>query len=93
MKLLLDTHALLWFLVNDPKLSATAKTAIEDPAERALAISHQLAGNCPQESAGQAAFARTVRHDVSRRPGGGRHSSVTARTTAHRAVDDSAAAP
>lgn len=32
MKLLLDTHALLWFLANDPKLSATAKTAIEDPA-------------------------------------------------------------
>lgn len=30
MKLLLDTHALLWFLANDPKLSATAKTAIED---------------------------------------------------------------
>ena len=32
MKLLLDTHALLWFLADDPRLSATAKTAIEDPA-------------------------------------------------------------
>jgi len=32
MKLLLDTHALLWFLANDPRLSATAKTAIEEPA-------------------------------------------------------------
>ncbi len=32
MKLLLDTHALLWFLADDPKLSVTAKTAIEDPA-------------------------------------------------------------
>jgi PIN domain nuclease of toxin-antitoxin system len=31
MRLLLDTHALLWFLANDPRLSATAKTAIEDP--------------------------------------------------------------
>jgi PIN domain nuclease of toxin-antitoxin system len=29
---MLDTHALLWFLAGDPKLSATAKTAIEDPA-------------------------------------------------------------
>ncbi|HYV36220.1 MAG TPA: type II toxin-antitoxin system VapC family toxin [Gemmataceae bacterium] len=32
MRLLLDTHALLWFLNDDPKLSATAKSAIEDPA-------------------------------------------------------------
>jgi PIN domain nuclease of toxin-antitoxin system len=32
MKLLLDTHALLWFLADDPRLSAPAKTAIEDPA-------------------------------------------------------------
>ncbi len=32
MKLLLDTHALLWFLADDPRLSATAKTAIEDLA-------------------------------------------------------------
>jgi PIN domain nuclease of toxin-antitoxin system len=32
MKLLLDTHALLWFQSDDPKLSATAKTAVEDPA-------------------------------------------------------------
>src|SRR3954464_6599383 len=32
MKLLLDTHILLWFLANDLRLSTTAKTAIEDPA-------------------------------------------------------------
>ena len=32
MILLLDACALLWFLSNDPKLSATAKAAIEDPA-------------------------------------------------------------
>src|SRR5450755_962436 len=31
MKLLLDTHALLWFQTDDPRLSAAAKTAIEDP--------------------------------------------------------------
>lgn len=30
MKLLLDTHALLWFLADDPRLSATAERAIED---------------------------------------------------------------
>ena len=32
MRLLLDTHTLLWFFTTDPKLSAVAKTAIEDPA-------------------------------------------------------------
>jgi PIN domain nuclease of toxin-antitoxin system len=32
MKLMLDTHALLWFQTDDPKLSPAAKTALEDPA-------------------------------------------------------------
>lgn len=31
MKLLLDTHALIWFLEDDPNLSATARDAIEEP--------------------------------------------------------------
>lgn len=30
MRLLLDTHALLWFLLNDPKLSAEANRLIMD---------------------------------------------------------------
>ncbi len=32
MKLLLDTHAALWFYLDDPQLSAAARTAIMDPA-------------------------------------------------------------
>jgi len=32
MRLLLDTCAVLWFLGNDPKLSAAARTALLDPA-------------------------------------------------------------
>ncbi len=34
MKLLLDTHAVLWFWWNDPKLSRTALSAICDPANQ-----------------------------------------------------------
>ncbi len=34
MNLLLDTHALLWFLDDAPLLSGAAKTRIEDPANR-----------------------------------------------------------
>ena len=30
MRLLLDTHTLLWFLDNSPHLSATARALIED---------------------------------------------------------------
>lgn len=32
MRLLLDTHTLLWFQAGDARLSTIAKTAIEDPA-------------------------------------------------------------
>lgn len=31
MKVLLDTHAFLWFITDDPKLSTTGKTTIADP--------------------------------------------------------------
>ena len=31
VKLLLDTHTLLWWLFDDPKLSATAQRAIKNP--------------------------------------------------------------
>jgi PIN domain nuclease of toxin-antitoxin system len=31
MKLLLDTHALIWWLVDSPKLSKAARTEIADP--------------------------------------------------------------
>ena len=32
MKLLLDSHAFLWWLTEDPKLSAGARQAVADPA-------------------------------------------------------------
>jgi PIN domain nuclease of toxin-antitoxin system len=32
MRLLLDTHAFLWFILDDPQLSPTARVIIEDPA-------------------------------------------------------------
>ena len=36
MRLLLDTHVLIWWLAGDPMLSANAKAAIADPANEAL---------------------------------------------------------
>ena len=37
MRLLLDTHALIWWLSDSPKLSQTARTAIADPGNVVLA--------------------------------------------------------
>ena len=31
MRLLLDTHAFLWFLLDDPQLSSTARALVDDP--------------------------------------------------------------
>jgi PIN domain nuclease of toxin-antitoxin system len=36
VKLLLDTHTALWWLTDDPKLSAKAADAIADPANQVL---------------------------------------------------------
>lgn len=36
MRLLLDTHAFLWFVLNDPQLSVTAQNVIADPANDIL---------------------------------------------------------
>jgi PIN domain nuclease of toxin-antitoxin system len=35
MRLLLDTHTLLWFGLDDRRLSATARGLIEDPTPHA----------------------------------------------------------
>ena len=36
MRLLLDTHAFLWFVLNDPSLSATARALVSDPQNDVL---------------------------------------------------------
>ena len=36
MKLLLDTHAFLWFVLNDPSLSQVARDLIIDPLNEIL---------------------------------------------------------
>lgn len=36
MRLLIDTHALLWFLTDFPKLGSVAKSALMDPANERL---------------------------------------------------------
>jgi PIN domain nuclease of toxin-antitoxin system len=68
MRVLLDTHALLWWLENDPQLTSPAAAAIADPEARPLvsiatawecAIKVQ-SGKLPQAAALVANFRRIV---------------------------------
>ena len=36
MRVLFDTHAFIWFVLDDPQLSPLAKATIEDPANDVL---------------------------------------------------------
>ena len=45
MRVLLDTHAFLWFVLDDPRLSAVAKAIIEARIDREL---HGLQQRLPQ---------------------------------------------
>jgi PIN domain nuclease of toxin-antitoxin system len=36
MKVLLDTHAMYWYIEGDPQLSAKAETTIQDPSNEVL---------------------------------------------------------
>ena len=38
MRVLLDTHAFLWFVADDPRLSARASAAIQDASEAFLSV-------------------------------------------------------
>ena len=43
MRLLLDTHALLWWFADAPALNASARAAIADPANQAFVSAMSLA--------------------------------------------------
>ena len=51
MRVLLDTHAFLWFVLNDAQLSATARTLIEAPATDVF-VNRQFLGNRDQSASG-----------------------------------------
>lgn len=70
MKLLLDTHALLWTLEDNPRLSRMAREAISDPANELLVSAasameittkHRL-GKLPEAAKLAADWDRTLAH-------------------------------
>lgn len=66
MRLLLDTHAFLWWMFADPKLSRAARTAISDEAQNDVFVSAASAWEITTKyRIGKLAGARVVAEDVS----------------------------
>jgi PIN domain nuclease of toxin-antitoxin system len=71
MRLLLDTHALLWWWADDPQLSAAARAAIADRGNEVLVsaasaweiATKQRLGKLPALPGGDQAFADLTRAD------------------------------
>lgn len=60
MTILLDTHAFLWFVAGDPKLSAPARAWIEDPGNRVLLSVASLWEIVVKASVGKLPLGKTV---------------------------------
>lgn len=66
MRLLLDTHAFLWWVFADPKLSRAARTAISDEAQNSVFVSAASAWEiATKHRIGKLPDARVVAEDVS----------------------------
>jgi PIN domain nuclease of toxin-antitoxin system len=66
VRLLLDTHAFLWWVFADPKLSRAARTAISDEAQNSVFVSAASAWEIATKyRIGKLAGARVVAEDVS----------------------------
>ncbi len=59
MNLLLDTHAFLWFITNDPRLSSQAQSLIQSPANRRLLSMASLWEMAIKVSLGKLTLAQT----------------------------------
>jgi PIN domain nuclease of toxin-antitoxin system len=66
VRLLLDTHAFLWWVFADPKLSRAARTAISDEAQNSVFVSAASAWEITTKyRIGKLSGARVVAEDVS----------------------------
>ncbi len=64
MRFLLDTHALLWWLFDDPKLSATARGLIADRDNKILVSSASAWEICTKHRIGKLPAAGQLVRDV-----------------------------
>ena len=64
MRLLLDTHALLWWLAGDARLSSAARVAIETPASAVLVSAASAWEIATKHRIGKLPGAAAVAHDL-----------------------------
>ena len=64
MKVLLDTHALLWWLFNDPKLSSTPRGLLADPDNLVLVSSASAWEICTKHRIGKLPAASQLVLDI-----------------------------
>ncbi len=64
MRLLLDTHALLWWLFDDPKLPSTARELLADPDNDVLVSSASAWEICTKHRVGKLPAASQLVLDV-----------------------------
>lgn len=64
LKFLLDTHALLWWLFDDPRLPTTPRQLIADPANNILVSSATAWEICTKHRLGKLPAARQLARDV-----------------------------
>ncbi|MCK5799585.1 MAG: type II toxin-antitoxin system VapC family toxin [Deltaproteobacteria bacterium] len=64
MSWLLDTHALLWWLFDDPKLSSIARDVIADPANKIFVSSASAWEICTKHRIGKLPAASTLVLDI-----------------------------
>jgi len=64
MRFLLDTHALLWWLFDDPQLSATVREVVADPGNQILVSSASAWEICTKHRLGRLPAAEQLVRDV-----------------------------
>ena len=65
MKLLLDTHAFLWWLFDDPQLSSRARQLVADPSNQVLVSAASAWEISTKFRLGKLPAAKTLVHDIS----------------------------
>lgn len=61
MRLLLDTHTFIWFVIDNPKLSATARTLIDDGDNEVLLSIASIWEMAIKQSTGKLSFGLPIR--------------------------------
>jgi len=93
MRVLLDTHTFLWFVLGDTQLSASAKATIEDPRNEKLLSPASYWEIAIKISLGKYTLSKPYEEFMQKRNYGKRFCSLTHRTEAYGSGDNPSVPP